>query len=225
MSVNIISIESSGRPCSVALGIDGVLAVNYTHHERNMHDSLLAEYVRRMMNENKLAIEDIDAVVISSGPGSFTGLRVGASLAKGLCYGESPKLIAVPTLDALAFYAYKSISGIKFNKIIAAIPSNRGMMFFKEFSGEYKAHTEVELKDMKYIADIDNLGNLIVGEFSQPIEKATRIDALNLQSAEKLLQLAFAKYETDEFENPAKFTPLYHQDFTPRNEQKEINLK
>jgi tRNA threonylcarbamoyladenosine biosynthesis protein TsaB len=101
----IILIETSTALCSTALAEDGRI-VSYVESETpRAQASLTAPFVKRMLDGNGLAVRDCDAVCVSKGPGSYTGLRVGVSTAKGLCFGAGIPLIAVGTLDTLVYQA------------------------------------------------------------------------------------------------------------------------
>jgi len=99
---NILAIETSTTVCSVALWTNNLLFALKENHEKNAHSRMLSVMIKEIFSENKFSINFIDAVAVSKGPGSYTGLRIGVSLAKGLCYGLSKPLIAVDTLKALA---------------------------------------------------------------------------------------------------------------------------
>ena len=98
----ILNIETSTELCSVALsrGTD-CLAVRENSDGRN-HAALLTLFIEEVLNANSISVKQLDAVSVSSGPGSYTGLRIGVSTAKGLCYGCDVPLIAVPTLQAMS---------------------------------------------------------------------------------------------------------------------------
>lgn len=98
----IINIETSTKVCSVAVTCDGMVAFNREHYEGPSHASLLGGYINEALefiNSNKLKI---DAVAVSGGPGSYTGLRIGVSMAKGLCFGFNVPLIALDTTEIMS---------------------------------------------------------------------------------------------------------------------------
>lgn len=101
----IINIETSGKICSVALTRDGVLEFDLENNDGMKHAELLAPYVERIMEEVHRKEWTVDAVAVSIGPGSYTGLRIGLSLAKGLAFGLEVPLIGVSTLKILAVKA------------------------------------------------------------------------------------------------------------------------
>ena len=104
----IILIETSTALCSVALAEDGVCTHYKASPEPRAHAAMTAPFVKDILDEAGLKVSDCDAVCVSKGPGSYTGLRVGSSTAKGLCFGAGIPLIAVGTLDVLAAQAMAS---------------------------------------------------------------------------------------------------------------------
>lgn len=109
MPDTILLIETATESCSVALSRgDKILAEKYINQPK-AHASLLALYIQEILEENALSIHDCAAVAVSEGPGSYTGLRVGVSCAKGLCYGANKPLIAVGTLNCIAQLAIDSL--------------------------------------------------------------------------------------------------------------------
>ena len=101
----IILIETSTALCSVALAEDGAIVGYRESSAPKAHASLTAVFIQEMLSERGLGIGDCDAICVSMGPGSYTGLRVGVSTAKGLCFGAKVPLIAVGTLDTLVAQA------------------------------------------------------------------------------------------------------------------------
>ena len=102
----IILIETSTALCSVALAEDGAVTAYRESSEPKAHASLTAVFVQEVLEERGVSLSDCDAVCVSMGPGSYTGLRVGVSTAKGLCFGSGRPLLAVGTLDTLVAQAF-----------------------------------------------------------------------------------------------------------------------
>ena len=98
----ILSIETSTSVCSVALHRDGKLVASLEVHLEYSHSSKLAVLVEQVMRLGEIGMSQLSAIALSAGPGSYTGLRIGTSLAKGLCYALDVPLIAVPTLQVMA---------------------------------------------------------------------------------------------------------------------------
>ena len=103
----IILIETSTALCSAAIAEDGVVTAYRESSAPKAHASLTAVFIQEMLQERGLTLADCDAVCVSMGPGSYTGLRVGVSTAKGLCFGSGKPLIAVGTLDTLVAQAHE----------------------------------------------------------------------------------------------------------------------
>lgn len=98
----ILSIETSTNICSVAMSNDGECIFNQENHQGPNHNEILGTFIDEALTFIDTRNITLDAVAVSSGPGSYTGLRIGTSMAKGICYGRDAKLIAVPTLELLA---------------------------------------------------------------------------------------------------------------------------
>ena len=105
----ILNIDTTTEVCSVAIARDGRLVAMRENGEGLNHSTLLGVYVDEALREARLTVADLDAVAVSMGPGSYTGLRIGVSLAKGLCFGGGKPLIAVGTLNALAHAAVERL--------------------------------------------------------------------------------------------------------------------
>src|ERR1700761_7507521 len=98
----ILQIETATTVCSVALAKDGVVLAYRQIDERNIHAEIITIFINELIAEAGIQYKSIDAIAVSSGPGSYTGLRIGISTAKGLCYALDKPLIAVETLAAMA---------------------------------------------------------------------------------------------------------------------------
>lgn len=101
--MTILNIDTSGFICSVSLGIDGRPVHVLTSHQEVNHASVLPLYIQEMLDKAEELEKTLDAVAVAGGPGSYTGLRIGVSTAKGLCYGLGIKLIAIDTTEIIAF--------------------------------------------------------------------------------------------------------------------------
>jgi tRNA threonylcarbamoyladenosine biosynthesis protein TsaB len=106
----ILNIETATSLCSVAISVNGKVIASQESNESNVHAEKLAIFIQSVLEKSKLSLPYLDAIAIGSGPGSYTGLRIGTSTAKGLCYGLNKPLIAVSTLKAMAATAIKQES-------------------------------------------------------------------------------------------------------------------
>lgn len=101
--MNILGIDSSGLVASVALLCDDILVGEYTIHNKKTHSQTLLPMIETMLAMAEISVHELDAIAVAAGPGSFTGLRIGASTAKGLGLALHIPLVAVPTLEGLAY--------------------------------------------------------------------------------------------------------------------------
>lgn len=106
----LLNIETSTPVCSVALSKDGKLIGQRESFDERSHASLLTVFINQLLEENQLQASQLDAISVSEGPGSYTGLRIGVSVAKGICYAANKPLIAVNTLKAMALMAKERIN-------------------------------------------------------------------------------------------------------------------
>lgn len=130
--MNLLSFDAVTRYASVAISRDGMLAGEYTWLAGRDHASQLPEAVRLGMTRSELAFSDLDAVIVGTGPGSYTGIRIGIALAKGICTAHDTRLIGVSSLEQLA-YACGAWNG----PICAAIPAGAGVLGTALFSGPW----------------------------------------------------------------------------------------
>ncbi|MFH1004305.1 MAG: tRNA (adenosine(37)-N6)-threonylcarbamoyltransferase complex dimerization subunit type 1 TsaB [Bacteroidota bacterium] len=126
----ILCLETSTKVCSVALGKNGkIIALKESHDEQYTHSENLTLYIEDVIKQAGMNLSDLDAVAVSKGPGSYTGLRIGVSVAKGLCYALNKPLIAVNTLQSLLFSPNLSTHN-SFNESISLLHSNQLSTFF-----------------------------------------------------------------------------------------------
>jgi tRNA threonylcarbamoyladenosine biosynthesis protein TsaB len=126
--VKILGIETSSPVCSVGLVTDRGGNVERSIVDAHIHSEKLLTLVQEVLKEAKMSLGELDALAISLGPGSFTGLRIGLSTAKGLCYALEKRLIAVSTFDAVVEAAQES--GLKPGTINVAIDAKQGEFYF-----------------------------------------------------------------------------------------------
>jgi len=126
--VKILGIETATTVCSAALVADGRVCAEETIEEQNVHAEMLMGLIDAALRRSELAPKMLDAVAISIGPGSFTGLRIGLSVAKGLCFALDKPLVAVPTLDALARRAGEA-NVVETPYLVAALDARRDEVY------------------------------------------------------------------------------------------------
>lgn len=119
----ILNIETSSNSTSVALAEDGVLLKAMEEHNVVSHASKLTPFIEEVLKNANKKPSDLNAIAISIGPGSYTGLRIGLSVAKGLCYALKIPIIAISSLDSLAVYLKNNHS--KNNKLFVSVMNSR----------------------------------------------------------------------------------------------------
>lgn len=214
--MKILSIETSGSVCSVCLSSNKNIIAEYNILQGFEHDRLLALLVQRILDDFQMKVSDIDAVSVSSGPGSFTGLRIGAALAKALCIDNDPKLIAVPTLSAMAYSAIDFCD--KYEDICCAISSHKDFVYFQKFDKNAQPLSEIIFDKIDHLVEFCTDNSLLCGNGFANIGKQSLFH--NGISASIINKLAVNLFETNSFVSSKNFVPLYVQEFIPRSNEK-----
>lgn len=240
----IILIETSTALCSAALAENGTSVAYKASSEPRMHASQTAPFVQDVLAQRNLKVSDCSAVALSSGPGSYTGLRVGSSTAKGLCFGAGIPLISICTLDVLAAKAKAFCAERKFSAIVPLIDARRNEVYTATYSPEGERLNEVapliideeSFSDLRaqgpvlFIGDAaDKCRRLLFGaEMTSPAamteihssEAEGHVFVQCLPTAADMAGLAQSKLEAGQFEDIAYFEPFYLKEFvatTPKN--------
>lgn len=164
----IILIETSTALCSAAVGRDGKTLASIQSDAPRMHASMTAPYVQEVLKRCGLRVQDCDAVCVSMGPGSYTGLRVGSSTAKGLCFGAGIPLLALGTLDILA--AQARIDGLVpqgCRHIIPMIDARRMEVYTATFSADGSRLTQTRalvVTPDSFTAELEQGPALFIGD-------------------------------------------------------------
>lgn len=218
MISNILCIETATTNCSVALSIYGDEAVlrednaaKYSHAER------LHPYIEEVLSVAKIKKEDLTAIAISKGPGSYTGLRIGVSAAKGLCFALGIPLISIPTLTALSH----KVQADKGSYIIPMLDARRMEVYSAVFDSNYDQirDTEAQILEESSFSEYLEKGKVYfigngVAKFSEICNHPNAIFIEEaLPSATEMCQLAEAKNKTSDYEDVAYFEPYYLKDF------------
>ncbi|MEG2759727.1 MAG: tRNA (adenosine(37)-N6)-threonylcarbamoyltransferase complex dimerization subunit type 1 TsaB [Mucinivorans sp.] len=221
----IITIETSGGVSSIALSVDGqCLAVHSAEGHEQTHS--LTIYIEQLLSDSELTIEQIDAIAVSAGPGSYTGLRIGVSVAKGICFAGGKKLIAIPTLQALTFGAMKLYaSKLKPQTILIPMIDARRMEIY---TATYNSVAEEISPVEAMIVDENSFASLRGKEvitFGSGAAKCNSILGFNVVevplSAQWLCSAAEQKFNNSDFEDVAYFEPAYLKEFVALTSQKK----
>ena len=221
----ILNIETSTTNCSVSLSKQGeVFALLEDNSKEYSHAERLHVYMERILTENKLTIGQLDAVAVSKGPGSYTGLRIGVSAAKGLCFALNKPLIAVSTLEALAHQVH-----IEKGLIIPMLDARRMEVYSAVFDESYNAIRLVEAEILEADSFTEYLEKNPVYFVGNGVEK-TKIIIQHpnayfiegkLPSAKQMGQIAYNKFKKNDFEDVAYFEPYYLKDFIALKSKKK----
>ncbi|MEN8912717.1 MAG: tRNA (adenosine(37)-N6)-threonylcarbamoyltransferase complex dimerization subunit type 1 TsaB [Polaribacter sp.] len=221
----ILNIETATKNCSVSIANNGAVLVlkelndlNYSHAEK------LHPFINAALKEANLTINEIDAVAVSKGPGSYTGLRIGVSAAKGICFAIDKPLISIDTLTSLS----NAIS-IDAGVVVPMLDARRMEVYAAVFSADNKAIREIkaEIIDTHSFSDYLEKGNVyFLGDGAkkcQPIltHKNAVFVADKFPSAKEMATLSFEKFQQHQFEDVAYFEPFYLKDFLVVPEKKK----
>jgi len=226
----IILIETSSSLCSTALAVDGKLACSVESSEPRAHASKTAPFVKQMLDQAGLRVSDCDAVCVSAGPGSYTGLRVGSSTAKGLCFGAGIPLIAVCTLDILVNQAMegKLVPG-NCAAIVPMIDARRMEVYTATYSPEGERLGEIEAKIVKSgdFSDILSRGKvLFIGDgaakCTSVIDNPNGVFVQVQPDAGAMASIAEKAFREGRFADTAYFEPFYLKDFVATVSRKTL---
>lgn len=216
----ILSIETSTPVCSVAIHHENKLLGTYEIHTEKSHSGALTQMIEHLLEVTKVATNDLEAVAISKGPGSYTGLRIGTSTAKGLCYGLDIPLISVNTLESMAFGVSKFYKDSEV-MICPMIDARRMEVYTAHYSAKLDELKSVYAKvvDENSFSDELEAGKVII--FGNGAEKCLSvIEHENLvfvdgivPHAKQIGELAQIKFENKDFADLAYFEPFYLKDF------------
>ncbi len=210
----VLGIETSGILCSVAWWQRNQTLLEYNIEKRNAHATLLASLVEEGLKNLDLSPESINLVAVGSGPGSFTGLRIGMAYAKGFCLGQDIPLIPVTNFEVLAHLA-KDHRG----PVLTLIEAGKGFYYAGSFpSGSSVPDEQYLAEGSKLIQNIASDSKLIVHE---EIARDTLINSVpefipieqGNYSAAVICALGYQKYEQKELLNLDEVEPLYLQPF------------
>ena len=233
----ILCLETATPSCSVALVHNGeVLACEEDPKGQN-HSEKITLFIDSVMKKAGISYDQLDAVAVSMGPGSYTGLRIGVSTAKGICYAVSKPLIAVETLEAMAFGGLSVISPDAFSSVISTERSERRNLLlipaidarrmevyaaiFDENINKIK-DTEAVIIDENSFADLKKDHHLYL--FGDGADKCAEIfkndDKITVIkdfycSAKYMNTIAQQKFNNKDFVDVAYFEPFYLKDFVP----------
>lgn len=229
----IILIETSTALCSVALAEDGKVTAYRESSAPKAHASLTAVFIQEMLAERGLTLGDCDAVCVSMGPGSYTGLRVGVSTAKGLCFGSGKPMLAVGTLDTLvaqaACMAESRDKKSPYRFIIPMVDARRMEVYTAVFTpdGQQITETAPAIIDENSFAEQLAAGPCLfigdgAGKCADVIKHPDAHFCQCWPKADAMLIPAMNAYKEKRFEDVAYFEPFYLKEFVATVSKKKL---
>ncbi len=218
----ILSLETSTDVCSVALHNGGRLLAEAVLHQPQVHASRLAPLINQVVRESHFGLKDLQAIAVSSGPGSYTGLRIGTSTAKGLCYGLEIPLIAVGTLQLLAYQG----SAVNPHRALLCpmIDARRMEVYCLVADADLNIVEEVSARvidENSFSELLEERQVLFFGSGSGKCQNTIHHPNALFQSgivplASALGEMAGAKYAAGHFEDLVHFKPFYLKEFVAK---------
>lgn len=212
----ILNIETATKNCSVSLAKNGetilckeIAEQGYSHAEK------LHVFIEEILKESSIRVTDLKAIAVSKGPGSYTGLRIGVSTAKGLCYALEIPLISVDTLQVMA----KQVS-VENGLIIPMIDARRMEVYSAVFDTKHNKIMEVQAEVLTAESYSEMTEDLyIIGDCQEKCKTVLTKDHFNFlqqiifPSANEMSSLSYDKFLKNDFEDVAYFEPFYLKDF------------
>lgn len=213
----ILNVETATTNCSVAISLKGEIlflmednSLNYSHAES------LHVFIDKVLESLNVKLSQLDAIAVSKGPGSYTGLRIGVSAVKGLCFALDKPLISVETLQSLA-HQVKVTEGV----IVPMLDARRMEVYSAVYDAQHHQirNTEAQILDeASFKTYLDSGKVYFIGNGTQKAKTIiTHSNAIfideKLPSAREMGQLAFNKYTKNDFEDVAYFEPYYLKEF------------
>ena len=216
--MKILHIETSSKNCSVAIS-DGekLLCLCEEVSENYKQSESLHTFVEWALEGAEISLQELDAVSLGMGPGSYTGLRIGASSAKGFCYGLKIPLIAVNSLETMT----EPFLNKDFDYIIPLLDARRMEVYTAVFdgkSGEMLSKTEAKVLDETSFQEFTDKKVIFVGDGATKAKEILQLPNAEYQanvypSAEYLVKKAVEKFNCKDFEDVAYFEPFYLKEF------------
>jgi tRNA threonylcarbamoyladenosine biosynthesis protein TsaB len=222
--MRILGVETSTAVCSVGLYRTGAAEIEHSIQDSHIHSEKLLTLVQRVMDTAGIVLGDLDAIAISIGPGSFTGLRIGLSAAKGLAFALDKPLVAVPTFDAIAESGRQWHVGVK--SLVVLVDAKKGEWYAREFridGEEVQAVGELAIRDLgTAVGSLANASSTLV--LTDKVIEVRKIvgDAVQVEDVHPYCRgnvvaaLGANKAAAGEFAGTATLEPLYLKDFLVR---------
>lgn len=215
----ILHLETSTKACSVALSKDGsLIALKESLSDEFSHSENLTVFVQAVIKEAGIELKDLSAISVASGPGSYTGLRIGVSTAKGLCYSLGKPLIAIDSLISLAVLAKEKHPS---TNLCAMIDARRKEVYCAIYSADLSKIKPITADILDEHSYLEFEPFIYFGDGAEKMQEDWQgrncIADIELHaSAKGQIALAFEKFQAQQFEDVAYFEPYYLKDFVSK---------
>lgn len=226
----ILNIESSTDICSVVLAKDGEIVCWRENRDGRSHATLLTQYVKDVCEESSISISELDAIAISGGPGSYTGLRIGVSAAKGICFGAGKPLIALSGLECMAS-GIKSEYNIDGDQLLIPMLDARRMeVYTSTYNSSLEMVAPISAKIIDETSFKDELERGEVLFFGNGADKCKDV-IINpnakfigdvITSAKSMVALSEKAFNESNFVDVAYYEPFYLKDFVATVSKKDV---
>ncbi|RZK50194.1 MAG: tRNA (adenosine(37)-N6)-threonylcarbamoyltransferase complex dimerization subunit type 1 TsaB [Pedobacter sp.] len=225
----ILQIESATSVCSVALAMDGLTLELEELDAPNVHASMLTVFIDKIMQKAGWAYTDLDAIAVSQGPGSYTGLRIGVSTAKGLAFALDIPLIAIDTLKLMA-HGFKQANKLATGLICPMIDARRMEVFTTLYDQDLSQIQEVSamiIDETSFDVFLAIQPIYFIGTGAHKCARHILHDSAhfvsgNFNSAANMSLLAYEAFQLKEFVDVAYFEPFYLKDFVFTPSKKKL---
>ncbi len=224
--MTVLGIETSTAACSVGLANDSGLHAERSLVESHIRSEKLLTLIREIYEDQKITLSQIDAVAVSIGPGSFTGLRIGLSTAKGLCFASGKPLIAVPAFESVAEAVF--VSRPQTSRVIISVDAKQGDYYFGGYEKKDGARCEflpVQIGNLSTALSANTSNTMIItdriDEVKKFADKSGVIDnILSYCRGDVIARIAIEKLKAGMKNSPENLEPMYLKDFVIRTNTK-----
>lgn len=222
----ILNLETATTNCSVSISKDDKVVVLQENNAANYsHSEQLHVFIKEALEEASLSFSDLDAIAVSKGPGSYTGLRIGVSAAKGLCFSLDLPLISIPTLQSMAHQVQLEPGEM----VIPVLDARRMEVYSCVYDNHYQEirETRAEVINEASFADyVSGKKVYVLGSGAEKCRGALQhpnfvFNDSVVPSSKQMASIAFEKFKSNQFEDVAYFEPYYLKDFVLQQKKKK----
>ncbi|WP_199118532.1 tRNA (adenosine(37)-N6)-threonylcarbamoyltransferase complex dimerization subunit type 1 TsaB [Pedobacter sp. ASV28] len=225
----ILQIETATQVCAVAISVNGKTIAVKEEKASHIHAASLTLFIDEVMKLTGISYKQLDAIAVSKGPGSYTGLRIGVSTAKGLCFALDKPLIAINTLEMMA-NGYL-LQHPNFGGLVCPMIDARRMEVFTAVYDHKLAEVEYThakiINDKSFVLELQNNYVAFIGDGTEKCKEVivnpnAHFSDLNFNTAANMSNLAYEAFLKGKFEDVAYFEPFYLKDFVLTTPKKKV---